>query len=606
MEVRCYRNGLGYFTSKRVRHMAPDERGAQPLDDPKNYEMTAQLYLAFYHDHPDGCTLRVLPDGETVVEWNGETGYWQILRSGGDTDTLTQRALRYLADCVVYTRSDQLAPFNPVWSNAVELRRALLALLPMVPDLTGAHWIDGEAPDGLDPNALVAVRNGIFDVKNWKLHPHTPRWLISSGLNMMIDPTWLDDDPGELGDMLEKESLWVRTMRSVFNVNDPDDIGQMRLWQELTGYAVSARRDLETGMIVVGPPGSGKGTYYTAMQGLMGASGVGTFSALDMATQSGVRSLETLDLCRGRRVIFDPDVRVPDTTAQKRDLAKKMLGIVSNEEVTVAGLRKSAEAQRWGWFPVLMGNDQFSFPDPQGALALRFRYVRTRKGYRGQENGEDSTIKRRIVKGDERDLFGLWALLGLRRLIGQDWTFSHTQANVQMREEFAEANAPTETFVKTYIEPVPAPERGGDGTPEQQVLSERVAYLAFLLHAKDAGISDAKQTPFRLFRKRARSVMPAYACPTVRNDRRVRYRLPMPGGSTGPAGVTSDGPRTTATVFRWMRWKDGSKPELDDLMEVFDTLSAQEVTRMLGKEFTKAHLAFELDMETRPDAKRSE
>ena len=592
--IQYHTNGLGWY-DRDVQLRTLPGAPAQLIEDPRAHGDVAHTFMNFHHRHADAVTLAMLPDGVTFVEWNGKTGYWRVMVSRGnaDGDEISNRLMLYLSDCLKpNARGDGWQRYNPSITDVANVRKALVAECRPIEDLSGAHWL-GKKPD--DALALVAVKNGILNVKDWTLRPHTPRWLVSSGLNVEVPAKWLDAGSDGV-ESLYRSSLWYQTMTSVF-LNDHSRPEQMRLWQELTGYAISSRRDLELGMVIVGPTGSAKGTYYDTLEHLLG-EGVGTFSLLDMATQSGVRALETLNECKGARVIVDPEVRVPDAKGQRRELVRKLLSITSNEKITVSGIRQSASTQRWGWFPIMLGNEQFVIPDPSRALAARFHYITTQKGYRGTPQ-QDVTLKARLKGKDELALFALWCLDGLRRLIEKDWKFTVSRMDKVARAGAEAGSAPSEAFFDTYLERArpDIDDHWEYGKPGQPALSERVVYLAFLAYADHNDLSDHDQTPLRLFRKAAKARMP-WAMPEDRNQRRVRYSSKEAAEDQKVVGLSLK--QTTIYCFMNVRWKEDMKPDLDELEEVVASLPAAARTKILGDTFSRVSLVDQWALERRP------
>ena len=93
------------------------------------------------------------------------------------------------------------------------------------------------------PSDVLTLRNGILNMRTRKLMPHTPELITFNALPYDYDPA-------------EEPVDWLKFLGSIWG-DDPESILCL---QEIFGYLISGRLDLEKIFALVGKTGGGKTT----------------------------------------------------------------------------------------------------------------------------------------------------------------------------------------------------------------------------------------------------------------------------------------------------------------------------------------------------------
>lgn len=310
------------------------------------------------------------------------------------------------------------APNRPKVGNLSEAVEAI-TILPSVTE--APMWTDGREHSGL----VIPCRNGLLDMGTRTLLPASPSFFNTSAVPFDYAP----DAPEPAG--------WLEFLASVWP-GDPDAVAAL---QEMFGYVISGRRDLEKIFLIVGPKRSGKGTIATVLTALVGEAHTAGPTLAGLATNFGMADLI------GKTLAIVPDARMPRDGAGL--IVERLLMISGRDRVTVD--RKHRDAWN-GRLPVqflIMSNELPSLPDAAAAIAGRLIVLRMAESFYGRE---DSGLKDRLLA--ELPGIFLWALAGLDR-VTERGRFAEPESSAEAVELLQESTSPIGAFLaeKCVMEP---------------------------------------------------------------------------------------------------------------------------------------------------------
>lgn len=197
------------------------------------------------------------PDDDQIAtwitgEWNHKAAYfrsnWFVYEDGvwkeRDPRQLRTRIRRLLA-----TKREQLT--TGVSQARINSISAMLEDDLFIPDRK-INEMELEFAD------YINLRNGLFNLKTFKLEPHRPEMYLTSQLDFDFDPA--ADCPN-----------FRRFLHTSITDDDGNpDMDMIMLLTEFMGYAMTAKTDLKASAWLMGVPDSGKSTIVTFMRSLMG------------------------------------------------------------------------------------------------------------------------------------------------------------------------------------------------------------------------------------------------------------------------------------------------------------------------------------------------
>ena len=185
-----------------------------------------------------------------------------------------------------------LVPYHPTRSSVAHAVEALAAVSQLPRGAESPCWLDGRT--GPDPRLLIPFRNGVLDAAAYlgsgeaRLLPHTPA---------LFSLTCLPTD-------FEPEAacpLWHAFLRDATQ----DDAQTMDLLGEWAGYNLIPDNRHQSLLFAIGPPRSGKGTYLSVLEEVVGVQNVASFTLRDLAGEFGLQTLP------GKLAAVCPDAHVP-------------------------------------------------------------------------------------------------------------------------------------------------------------------------------------------------------------------------------------------------------------------------------------------------------
>jgi P4 family phage/plasmid primase-like protien len=304
---------------------------------------------------------------------------------------------------------------------------------------------DAERPA---PEALLNTRSGLLRLDAWdrgevEILPHTPRFLSTQMVPHEIPAreieAMLAEDPGNETLGFELWSRHAPTFAAYLDRICEGDERKTATLIEWLGYCLDTDVTLEKALLLTGPPGSGKGTYETALRAMLGPGLVGSTSMTKI-----VRPFHTASLL-GVLVAVIQDAHVNDFN--EAAALETVKSIASGDPIGVEE-KYGREDGRFVLRTKLMicCNELPRFNDPSGSWAQRLVVVPMVHGHR---RSMDRSIKAGIAKEGQGIL--LAALFGRRRLRANG-AFTQPADGAELLRQYEMDNAPVQMFVEHCCE----------------------------------------------------------------------------------------------------------------------------------------------------------
>ena len=416
-----YRSGLdheAFLEILGVRAEAPPEGDIVESDAPL---ALARRWLQDDFTQPDGLiTLRKFQD-----VWYAYNGRYYV-ELNEDTD-VRGRLYRYLDRLTVSKNTAKgtvLEPYRPTRAKVGDVVDALLADCPITAD--PPCWI-GNLRAQASPS-LVVFTNGILDLNhavsgNMALAPLTPRLF-----HLGVTPYPFDSTA--------TCPTWLRFLAEVFN----GDRERIALLQEWLGYNLTADTRYQKMLLMVGRPGSGKGTTLAVLYALLGRDQCVQSSFHDLTSSFGLQPL------LGKRAIILPDAHVPRSVDSMHAL-EVLKRLVGNDPVSVNRkfLPQLPEVRLHGRITIAV-NELPELPDHARSLERRLLLLYYPNSFEGRE---DWRLSDKLCA--EAPGIAVWAIEGLCRLRAQNG-FTIPESSIPILREFRSQLSPVAEFLDECCE----------------------------------------------------------------------------------------------------------------------------------------------------------
>jgi putative DNA primase/helicase len=314
----------------------------------------------------------------------------------------------------------ELVPFEPTRYKIANLTEALQAVSHLDADITAPAWLDAEHEGSAD---LVAMENGLVDLRSRELLPHNPAFFTHHALPFAYDPN------------APTPERWHRFLVELWD----DDSESIDTLAEVMGYILAGGTGQQKMAMLVGPKRSGKGTIARVMGGLLGAHNTAAPTLASLTTNFGLAPLV------GKPLAVISDARL-GTRADGLVAVERLLSISGEDAITID--RKYREP--WtGQLPtrfLILTNELPRFTDSSGALASRFVLLTLTKSFYGRE---DPALTEQLLT-EAAGIFN-WALAGLDRLLDRGHFLQPTSGREALRH-LEDLSSPVGSFVRDMCE----------------------------------------------------------------------------------------------------------------------------------------------------------
>lgn len=351
----------------------------EPVDDERRL---ARLVLK-ERRHPDGATIRCWRDDWHV--WEG--GAWRIVGDKEINATITRIAKQEFEKHAIKTDSEILGVGTRLVANISNSLRSIVHISDRVYPSQPA-WV---GIDGPDPRECLNCRNGVL---------HLPTLIAEGPEKALIEPTPgffapnvldYDFDPNA-----PQPTAWIEFLDSVWG----DDKESQRSLRQWFGYLLTGDTRLQSILMIVGPPRSGKGTIGRTIVEVVGQPNVATPTLSSLGERFGSQDLI------GKTVALIAEARISGRS-DSRAVVERLLSISGEDVQSIERKRITNWTGRLPTRIVLLGNETPRLSDHADALMQRLVVLKMTKTFAGREDrGLEAKIK------SELSGILLWAIQG--------------------------------------------------------------------------------------------------------------------------------------------------------------------------------------------------
>ena len=222
-------------------------------------------------------------------------------------------------------------------------------------------WIGDDTPS-FNPKQVLYGPTQVYDWKHDKFYDPDPRCFNRSTLAVDYDP----NAPNPI--------KFIKFMKSLFK-NDKESVWALL---EYFGYAITNDTSLQKGLLLVGPPRSGKGALLRMMATLLGTENVCSPQTSAFSSEFGLQGLI------GKQLLTISDARFAGKSVNA--FIETMLNIIGEDRVQINQKYKDVISVRLHTRLIIASNEVPHLPDASGAVVNRFVAIRLTKSFLGKEN----------------------------------------------------------------------------------------------------------------------------------------------------------------------------------------------------------------------------
>lgn len=370
-------------------------------------------------DVADRLNREVFTDrtGSTTIKW-WRNSWWKYVDTHWvEVEELTIRKPIYyhLVNMKYKNNADTLVDWVPTPTRIGNILEPLKIFNHLPKSVSAPTWIN-ERDEG-PAKAYFPLHNCLFHLPTGETTPHTANLFNTWSLDFDYQP---DADCPE----------WKKFVAETY-AHDPAAAITLQQW---FGYVLSGRTDLQKGLMMLGPGGSGKGVTDRILRALMGGStNVAASSVQALSTNFG------LSAWVGKPLAVLSDSR--DNGAIPDAVVSRLLSVIGEDAVPVDVKQKDPISTQLPTRVMIMSNEIPSFRDSSRALIKRWLVIETAVSHR---DNPDTELETRLM-GELPGIF-LWAVKGLRDL-EQRGRFTMPGATTETIEMMNDAAAQEATFM---------------------------------------------------------------------------------------------------------------------------------------------------------------
>ena len=330
-------------------------------------------------------------------------------------------------DAQVYDKDDEFVSWCPTGGKVADVRRALLYLVHL-PDATEAPmWITAAA-DNRDPATIIGMSNGLLHWPDRTLLDHSPDLFNVYALPYDYDPD-------------AECPRWLKFIGSTFAT---DPAGALAV-QEFFGYALSGDTARQKGLMLIGPPGGGKGTLNNVLTAMIGDANVTSTDPKTLDSRFGLWPLVGKPLA----VLSDARSDGPVNAGALGNLLRIIGGDAVNIDRKNAGFWNGYLPTRFVW----ISNELPRFTDNSGAILRRWVVVRLTEAVDEKDRDKDLGVKLRA------ELSGIlnWSLQGLDAL-NSNGHFTEPGTQAEALDDLRDSVSPVSAFLRDCYDVTGDPE----------------------------------------------------------------------------------------------------------------------------------------------------
>ena len=339
--------------------------------------------------------------------------------------TVRSQVYKFLDKCQKQDKKGNLVPYsaNPAGVNAVI--DALKSIVHLANDPNGKPpvWLDGYAAKNPPADKLVSMENGLFQMDQLVLFPHSLGFFTYNSLPFEYNPAATCPQ-------------WLKFLNDVWG----EDMQSIELLQEYFGYILSGDTRQQKFLNIIGPRRSGKGTINRVLTDLLGQANVVSPQMEELCDTFGLQPW------LGKQLASFTDARV--TAKSSAGVVSQLLRIVGADTVTVN--RKNKES--WSGYLqtriIVYSNEMLQLAENSNALTGRMLVLQMVNSFMHKE---DVNLADRL----STELAGIfnWAIQGhTRRIAREGQRFVQPDSSKEMLDEMTELSNPMILFIEEAVE----------------------------------------------------------------------------------------------------------------------------------------------------------
>lgn len=272
------------------------------------------------------------------------------------------------------------------------------------------------------PPHLIAMRNGVLDLKTKELKPFNPEYFILNSLPVVYNP--------------QADSKVFK--KFVSEIVSQEDVPVL---QEVAGYCLWRSYPFHKATMLVGEGANGKSTFLETLRRVLGEENVSTIPLHDLETNSFARSS-----LYGKLANIYPDLS--DRALRSTGYFKMLSGgdTVSAE----FKFRDRFEFKNYAKL-IFSCNKVPESPDDTTAFFRRWIIINFPKQFLEGDPNTDPNLLQKLATEDELSGIFNWAFEGLERLL-KNGKFSTGKSVEETREQYIRASDPVKAFAMDCIE----------------------------------------------------------------------------------------------------------------------------------------------------------
>ena len=401
--------------------------------DPPKRSMTKDGRIKTRVDCPRDTAWHILNDrfsrdglrtihyqNEQFMLWNGDRYRAQKF------DDVRPRISQYLSHFAEFKNEDEdgnavYEPFKIRNLKVVEMVKSVQDMVHIDSEIRDPCWLASPGEDDVsklpDPREIVCCKNGLLDIANRELLPPTPAFYSFNNTGIVYDP----EAPAPAN--------WINFLNSSL------DKESQLLLQQWFGYCLVQDTRLQKILMVVGQPGSGKGTAMSILRQLVGETACCAMSFEKLDANFGLQN------ALGKSLMIFPDARQNAKFDIKGTAVGVLLSISGEDELQIDRKNRDPVTRRLNTRIAIVSNDVMQMTDRSKALGRRFLWIK----FPGHEGKADPDLKDKLFG----ELSGIlnWAIDGWF-MVRETGKFTQPESADFLKEAFEEQSSDIASFIE--------------------------------------------------------------------------------------------------------------------------------------------------------------
>ncbi|WP_432199343.1 DNA primase family protein [Anoxybacillus gonensis] len=253
---------------------------------------------------------------------------------------------------------------------------------------------------------FINFKNGVLNLTNWKLYPHSPKYNFSSFINAQYNVN-------------VQGKVFMNFIRQCTD----GDATKENLIQEILGYVISNYTTAKKFFVFIGKPHTGKSTLLDVLKEIVGEE----YTTSIPIHQLGERFMKA-KLFRAKLNISG---EMTDVELKNLDTLKALTG---NDDIVAENKGKDPFTFKCKAKLIFAGNHMPRLYKLDSTSAFFDRIIFVLFNNSVPERERDYQLKEKLLA--ERDYIVVWALQGLKRLIKNNFVFTECEESKRFKNQY--------------------------------------------------------------------------------------------------------------------------------------------------------------------------